>query len=110
MSANIYDIASKFEGMLKNAGNLTYRNLLDIIANFADLNFGLVFVPDIVDKLSDYNISVIHSALLFLAENGHIELRPESGLNRLSQEERDKCLVGPSGKLVSYIAIRYIAQ
>jgi hypothetical protein len=67
---------------------------------------GLVYVPDLVRALDELGAGGVHAALRAAADTGQIELRPESGLDRLSAEERAACLVGPSGRLVSYVRLR----
>jgi hypothetical protein len=67
----------------------------------------LVFVPDVVKALRhELGTPAVHDALRQAAAEGAIELRPESGLDRLSEAERLACLVGPSGRLVSYVRLR----
>jgi hypothetical protein len=68
---------------------------------------GLVYVPELVQALQSRLVrDDVHRALRDAAVRGEVELRPESGLDRLSAEDRAACLVGPSGRLVSYVRVR----
>jgi hypothetical protein len=68
---------------------------------------GLVYVPELVHALGHEIVrDDVHHALRDAASRGELELRPESGLDRLSAEDRAACLVGPSGQLVSYVRMR----
>lgn len=66
---------------------------------------GLVFVPELVAALA-VPPARAHELLREAAAAGALELRPESGLDRLSAAERSACLTGPSGQLVSYVRLR----
>ncbi len=57
-------------------------------------DLGIAFVPDIVRALAPpHATSAVHAALLDLARTGRVELRPESGLGRLTAEDRALCPV-----------------
>lgn len=68
---------------------------------------GLVYVPELVQSLANKLVrEEVHQVLSDAAQRGELELRPESGLDRLSPGDRAACLVGPSGRLVSYVRMR----
>jgi hypothetical protein len=68
-----------------------------------DLQTGLSFVPRLVQRLlSDVSLAVAHEMLLGAARDELIELRPEGGLGRLTQEELGLCPPGPGGTRLSW--------
>lgn len=65
---------------------------------------GLVFVPRLVRELGgSASRSRVHAALREGAARGRLELRPESGMGRLSEDEKADCLKGPAGSLLSWV-------
>lgn len=65
---------------------------------------GLTFVPTIVRALGGARArDVVHAELLRGARSGIFELRPESGLGRLSAEDLDLCVPGPQGSRLSWV-------
>jgi hypothetical protein len=67
------------------------------------LGTGLVFVPALVRALGGPSARLaVHEALLDAARRGLLELRPESGLARLSDEDLALCLPGPQGSRLSW--------
>jgi hypothetical protein len=81
------------------AGSLEDRVVLAAARATLDRSVGLSFVPAAVQRLEEagYGRGVVHEALLRLARQGGIELRPEAGVGRFSQEELDRCPPGPRG-------------
>ena len=64
----------------------------------------LVFVPDVVRRLAgELEVEQVHRALLAGSRAGRLELRPESGIQTLSPEDRRLCLPGPQGSVLSYV-------
>jgi hypothetical protein len=64
---------------------------------------GLAYVPDLVRLLvPGHSVQEIHTALLQAAKGGGLELRPESGLHRLSGEDLALCPQGPLGTRLSW--------
>src|SRR5262249_41193384 len=64
---------------------------------------GLVFVPALVRALGRAVVrDPVHDVLRDAAERGLVELRPESGLARLSEEDLAFCMPGPQGSLLSW--------
>jgi hypothetical protein len=82
----------------------TVPPLLDVVRQQMDRSLGLAFVPRVVRVLGP-DISGAHALLLQAANRGEIELRPESGLGRLTPEELSLCLPGPQGSRLSWIRI-----
>ena len=67
----------------------------------ADRRSGLVFVPDVVTAAVEVGLASadeVPTMLVSLARGGRLELRPESGLGRLSAAERGLCPVAPDGR------------
>jgi hypothetical protein len=63
-----------------------------------DAALGLSFVPKIVALLApDLEPNAAKKALLEAASRGLVELRPEGGLGRLTDAERQACPEGPQG-------------
>lgn len=81
------------------------RPLEDVIRGFADGATGLAFVPSVVEALAPRSPRDVHADLLRAAAAGRIELRPEGGLGRLSQRERDACVPGPDGGVLSWARV-----
>jgi hypothetical protein len=64
---------------------------------------GLVFVPAIVRAFGGQAArDAVHEALRAAARKGLLELRPESGLGRLSEDDVALCLPGPQGSHLSW--------
>ena len=72
------------------------------LARHVRASVGLSFVPDAVRALSARGVPEIHAALIEAARAGLIELQPDSGLDRLSQEETALCPEGPQGTRLSW--------
>lgn len=66
---------------------------------------GLTFVPTLVRALGGTHLiaRAVHAALLQGARSGVFELRPESGLARLSAEDVAFCIPGPQGSRLSWV-------
>lgn len=68
---------------------------------------GLVFLPALVEALGGESVrAAVHSALLAAADAGRVELRPESGMGRLSEHELAACIPGPEGAVLSWVRDR----
>ncbi|MBL8606762.1 MAG: hypothetical protein JNL38_05555 [Myxococcales bacterium] len=68
---------------------------------------GLSFVPAVVRSLGGPPAAArVHAALLEAAKAQRVELRPESGMGRLSPEDLALCLPGPQGSLLSWVRKR----
>lgn len=78
-------------------------SVVDAIAAETDASTGLAFVPRVVARLAPMSVGAAHAALLGLARDGAVELRPEGGLARLSEAERAACVPGPNGVLFSWV-------
>ena len=64
----------------------------------------LCFVPDLVlALLPDHGLARVHEALAQAVRRGRLELRPESGMNRLSQVELALCPPGLQGSRLSWV-------
>ncbi len=64
---------------------------------------GLVRVPEVVASLeASHARTALVAALDALARAGAVELRPESGLQRMSDEDRARCPIGFDGTPLSY--------
>lgn len=66
---------------------------------------GLSFVPDAVKALASHGVEKVHAALLDAARAGEIELRPESGLNRISSDDLALAPPGPHGTRLTWARI-----
>ena len=77
--------------------------LLSAVDGARDANTGLSFVPTIIERLrSELNSEAARSLLVSAARDGLLELRPEGGINRLSNEELSLCPEGPQGTRLSW--------
>lgn len=64
---------------------------------------GLSFVPRLVQRvITDMPAAVAHQVLLAAARDELIELRPEGGLARLTEQELELCPPGPGGTRLSW--------
>jgi hypothetical protein len=65
---------------------------------------GLTFVPKIVRALGGPAVrDAVHAALIQGAKSGRYELRPESGMGRLSDDDLGLCVPGPQGSHLSWV-------
>jgi hypothetical protein len=65
---------------------------------------GLTFVPTLVRLLGGAPArDALHAELLRGARAGRFELRPESGMGRLSVEDASFCIPGPQGSRLSWV-------
>ena len=65
---------------------------------------GLTFVPAVVRAVGgEKSVAWVHSELLRGFREGRFELRPESGLGRLSEEDLRYCIPGPQGSKLSWV-------
>jgi hypothetical protein len=65
---------------------------------------GLSFVPTVVARLAPtVGPEAAKAALLDAAKSGLVELRPEGGLNRLTEEQKRDCPPGPQGSCLSWV-------
>ena len=79
--------------------------LLDAFAG-ASAPTGLVRVPAVIETLEPvYARAALLAALDALARAGAVELRPESGLQRMSEEDRARCLMALDGTPLSYARV-----
>lgn len=79
------------------------ETLLSAVDETRDARTGLSFVPAIVAKLSaSLGRDATSRLLVEAATEGVIELRPEGGLGRLSEQELSVCPPGPQGTRLSW--------
>ncbi|MFO0618651.1 MAG: hypothetical protein U0414_39025 [Polyangiaceae bacterium] len=95
------DVESALERIRRAAGEAP-GGVDAAIARLADPTTGLAFVPRVVDALAPMRLAAAHAALLEAEREGRVELRPEGGLARLSAAERDACVPGPAGSVLSW--------
>lgn len=64
-----------------------------VTAEASSTSIGLAFVPAVVEQAMSLGLTMLRAqqALLRLATDEVVELRPESGLGRLTQHEVDLC-------------------
>jgi len=65
---------------------------------------GITFIPQWARELG-LTPAQCHAALERAADAGVIELRPESGLGRLSRDDFEFCLPGPRGSKLSWMRV-----
>lgn len=81
-------------------------SVADIARKLADPAVGLAFVPRVVGALAEgSDKESAKNTVMAAARKGEIELRPESGLGRLTDEERDLCVASSDGTLLSWIRV-----
>jgi hypothetical protein len=79
------------------------RHLFAAIDATRDERLGLSFVPNVVRRLApDMDVDTTHALLLDASRRGLLELRPESGLGRLSEQDLRDCPPGPQGTRLSW--------
>jgi hypothetical protein len=87
------------------------NRLLSAVDATRDSRTGLSFVPEIVAKLRPKLSSQAAGAILVAAAgDGLLELRPEGGINRLSEEELSMCPPGPQGTRLSWARRTEVAK
>lgn len=70
-----------------------------------------VFIPDLVRALGlQGQPEAAHEKLLALAREGHVELRPESGVGNLSGADRALCPSDARGAVISYARVIHEAS
>jgi hypothetical protein len=81
--------------------------VLDALAQARDGKSGLSSVVQAVALLEGRGVAIetSHAALLDLARNGKVELRPEGGMRVLTAEQRDRCPAGPDGIVFSWARV-----
>jgi hypothetical protein len=78
--------------------------LLSAVDATRDSRTGLSFVPTIVKQLRpELDAKAAAAMLVAAAGEGLLELRPEGGINRLSEEELSMCPPGPQGTRLSWV-------
>lgn len=86
--------------------SLTEPRLLDLIKKHTQPTMGLAFVCDVVRALlPTVPLGAIHESLLAAARARRIELRPESGVGRLSELESWLCPPGPLDTRLSWVRL-----
>ena len=80
-----------------------FERLLAVVDTTRDAMTGLSFVPAIVAQLrAELSPEVAGAVLVDAASDGLLELRPEGGINRLSEAELAVCPPGPQGTRLSW--------
>jgi hypothetical protein len=84
--------------------NSDLDQVLRAIDSARDVSLGLSFVPKVIDLVAiDLDRAAAQRVLLGAASRGLVELRPEGGLNRLSDAELLACPEGPQGTRLSWV-------
>lgn len=90
--------------VLELLGQPANRDLeAQLLARIQALRGPLVSVAQVVEAIESAPLESIHTALLELASAGRIELRPESGVGSLSEDEARLCPRTPDGVCLSYL-------
>lgn len=90
------------QGRAPTRGGTPTMDVVALVERLAGEN-GLVWVPTLVAHVGGRGAAPeLHRELLEAARAGRIELRPESGMGRLSEDERRDCLPGPEGTVLSW--------
>ncbi|HWA70764.1 MAG TPA: hypothetical protein VG937_00445 [Polyangiaceae bacterium] len=87
----------------KVEGEASFGEVLAVVEQTLDPRTGLSFVPEVVARLrSRLGAETASAVLVAAATAGFLELRPEGGLNRLSEQELSMCPEGPHGTRLSW--------
>lgn len=87
------------------------RSVVAAVGAARDGGTGLSFVPDVVRGLLPGMSAAVAREMLLLAANRElVELRPEGGLDRLSQEDLELCPPGPAQTRLSWARLLEGAQ
>lgn len=87
----------------KNERDIQLNAVLLAVDEARDPSTGLSFIPKVVYNLgSIVSLDDARRALLEAAARGLLELRPEGGIQRLSEEELAVCPPGPQGTRLSW--------
>jgi hypothetical protein len=102
----LHKLLLETDGDLKRAlspAEKPIRSALELALRGARTYTGLIRVPEVVAALEEhYPRKELLSGLIDLANDGGVELRPESGIGRLKADERARCPVGLDGSPLSY--------
>jgi hypothetical protein len=91
------------QALAGRSDDVSVRAALRVALELAPAHAGLVRVPDVVRALEpDHERATVLDALDEMARAGTLELRPESAIARLPEEDRARCPVGPDGTPLSY--------
>jgi hypothetical protein len=91
------------KGSKNGAEGALVARVLSAVAATRDSQTGLSFVPAIVTELRpELTAQAATAILVAAAADGLLELRPEGGINRLSEEELAMCPPGPQGTRLSW--------
>jgi hypothetical protein len=81
--------------------------MLSVVRQLEDRILAMTSVPKVVRHLAKrMTVGAVHRVLLEQARAGIFELRPESGMGRLTREELGMCIPGPEGSHLSWIRVR----
>ena len=83
-------------------GSVTPALVLAELRRHVRASVGLAFVPDAVRVLAALGVPAVQATLLDAARAGLVELQPESGVGRLTEEELALCPPGPQGTRLSW--------
>lgn len=85
------------------AATVTAEKVFAAVARLRESS-GLTFVPALIRALGgSIAREAVHAELLAGARAGVFELRPESGLGRLTETELADCVAGPQGSRLSWV-------
>lgn len=82
--------------------------LLDLAHELTDERLGLVPVPALVRALREQHslpTDAAHALLREASRAGLLELRPESGMGRISKADKVLCPAGPQGSVLSWARV-----
>jgi hypothetical protein len=108
------ELSALLEGLLaigvtsKAGARLTPSRLLAALDDLAAARGRSVFIPDVIRTLGADGEPLraqAHEALFELARAGRVELRPESGVNSLPDQDRALCPSDAAGTLISYARV-----
>lgn len=95
-------VSSRSEAQRSNGGQFT--DLLKAVSAVRDPTTELSFVPHVVDHLrASVDPVAVQRLLLQAAAKDILELRPEGGIDRLTEAELSVCPAGPHGTRLSWV-------
>jgi hypothetical protein len=83
---------------------LVQQRLVQVVREQTIASIGLAFVPAVVEKMQ-MPLDAMHALLLRQAQNGRLELRPDSGTTRYTEAELRAAPSGPDGSRLLWVRL-----
>jgi hypothetical protein len=103
LKADVDDALRPFVGLAAPVATTSLHDVAALVDAHRE-GSGLTSVPKLVRMMGGASMrETVHAELLRGARAGRFELRPESGMGRLSAEDASFCIPGPQGSRLSWV-------